>query len=405
MDICTIETNYFCVENQILLKRAMNNFVYQNPVKIIFGKGEIANLSQYLPETAKIMFIYGGGSIKSNGIYDSVIKSLQGFDYVEFGGVEPNPKYETLLKAIELGRKEGVNFLLPVGGGSVIDGTKFIAAALPISNDPWEIIQRKVKIEKAIPIGAVLTIPATGTEMNGNAVISRLSTKEKYAFSSPLVMPQFSILDPEVCYSLPKKQIANGIVDAYMHTIEQYLTYPVNAMVQDSYAESLLKILIELAPKILNDQSNYDYCANFMWTATMALNGLIGCGVPQDFSTHQIGHELTALHGLDHAQTLAIVLPGVMNVKRVNKKDKILQYAEKVWNITSGSDDEKINKAIEKTDLFFQSTGTKTRLSDYGIGEETVDIVAKRFETRGFQPGERQDTTPDEIRAILQDRL
>lgn len=383
----------------------MNNFIFHNPVKIVFGKGEIARLAELLPAGAKIMFTYGGGSIKSNGIYDSVKKSLTGFDCVEFGGIEANPKYETLLKAIELGRKEKVDFLLAVGGGSVLDGTKFIAAALPIENDPWEIIQRKVKVETAVPVGAVLTIPATGSEMNANSVISRLSTQEKYAFNSPHVMPKFSILDPEVCYSLPKKQIANGLVDAYMHTIEQYLTYPVNAMVQDRFAESLLLNLIELAPKILADQQNYDHCANFMWTATMALNGLIACGVPTDFSTHQIGHELTALHGLDHAQTLAIVLPGVMNIKRENKREKIEQYADRVWEITEGTSDERIDEAIACTEAFFQSTGIKTRLSDYGIGEDTIETIANRFAARGFQPGERLDTTPDEIRAILKDRL
>ncbi len=383
----------------------MNNFIFHNPVKIVFGKGEIARLAELLPAGAKIMFTYGGGSIKANGIYDSVKKALTGFEYVEFGGIEANPKYETLLKAVELGKKEKIDFLLAVGGGSVLDGTKFIAAALPIDEDPWGIIQRKVKVETAVPIGAILTIPATGSEMNANSVISRLSTQEKYAFNSPYVMPKFSILDPEVCYSLPKKQIGNGLVDAYMHTVEQYLTYPVSAMVQDRFSESLLLNLVELTPKILADQQNYDHCANFMWTATMALNGLIACGVPTDFSTHQIGHELTALHGLDHAQTLAIVLPGVMNIKRDNKREKIEQYAERIWGITEGSSDERIDEAIARTEAFFQSTGIKTRLSDYGIGEETIETIANRFDVRGFQPGERLDTTPDEIRAILKDRL
>lgn len=383
----------------------MNNFIYQNPVKIIFGKGEVANLAKHLPKDAKIMFTYGGGSIKANGIYDSVKKSLEGFNYVEFGGIEPNPKYETLLKAIELGKAEQVNFLLAVGGGSVLDGTKFIAAALPINNEPWDIILRKVKIEKAVPMGAVLTIPATGSEMNGGAVVSRLSTQEKYAFYSPLVMPQFSILDPEVCYSLPQKQIANGLVDAFVHVVEQYLTYPVHAMVQDQFAESLLRILTEISAKLLANPKDYDLCANFMWSATWALNGAIGVGVPQDFATHQIGHELTALHGLDHAQTLAIILPGVMNVMRENKSEKLVQYADRVWGINTGTTDERIDAAIAKTIEFFESTGLKTRLSDFSITEETINVVASRFEKRNFQPGERQDMTADVIRAVLQDRL
>lgn len=383
----------------------MNNFIFQNPVKIVFGKGEIAKLSTLVPKDAVIMLTYGGGSIKQNGVYDAVKKSLEGFNYIEFGGIEPNPKYETLIKAIELGKSKAVNFLLAVGGGSVLDGTKFIAVALPIENEPWDIIQRKVKIEKAVPFGAVLTIPATGSEMNGGAVISRLSTQEKYAFSSMHTMPQFSILDPEVCYSLPKKQIANGLVDAYVHVVEQYITYPVNAMVQDQFSESLLRILKDIAPHILENQKDYDLCANFMWAATWALNGAIGVGVPQDFATHQIGHELTALHGLDHAQTLAIILPGVMNILREQKAEKLVQYAERVWGVTCGSTDERIDTAISKTIGFFESTGLKTRLSEFGIGEDTIEIVATRFEKRNYQPGERQNMTPDIIRVVLRDRL
>lgn len=383
----------------------MENFIFQNPVKIVFGKGQIAHLSQLIPQEANIMFTYGGGSIKKNGIYEAVKKALQGYNVIEFGGIEANPKYETLLQAIQLGKEKKVNYLLAVGGGSVIDGTKFIAASLPIENDPWDIIQRKVTVEKAIPLGAVLTLPATGSEMNGNSVISKQSTHEKYAFASPLVMPQFSILDPEVCYTLPQKQIANGLVDSYVHVMEQYLTYPANAMVQDKFSESLLKIIIDLAPNILEDQTNYDYCANFMWTATLALNGLIGAGVPQDWATHQIGHELTALHGLDHAQTLAIVLPGVMNQLRESKQEKLEQYGREVWNITIGSVNERIDKIINKTETFFHSTGLKTRLSDFNIGEDTIEQIAQRFQKRKFCPGEHQNITPDIIRAILKDRL
>jgi len=383
----------------------MYNFIFQNPVKIVFGKGEIARLNQLIPQEATIMLTYGGGSIKKNGIYDAVKQALSNFNIIEFGGIESNPKYETLVKAIELGKQKKVNFLLAVGGGSVLDGTKFIAAALPINNDPWDIIQNKVKVETAIPLGVVTTIPATGSEMNERAVISRLSTQEKYAFASPLVMPQFAILDPEVCYSLPQKQLANGLVDSYIHVMEQYLTFPVNAMVQDKFSESLLKIIIEIAPKILEDQTNYDYCANFMWTSTLALNGLIGAGVPQDWASHKIGHELTALHGLDHAQTLAIILPGVMNVMRESKREKLEQYGREVWNITMGSVNERIDKIINKTETFFQSTGLKTHLSDFNIGEDTIEKIADRFQKRGFQPGEHQNITPDLIRTILKDRL
>lgn len=383
----------------------MYNFIYQNPVKIIFGKKEISKLTGLLPKNSKIMITYGGGSIKKNGVYDQVVKALDGYQFVEFGGIEPNPKYETLMNAIELGKKEKVDFLLAVGGGSVIDGTKFIAASIPLEGDPWDILLGKKEVEKAVPFGAILTLPATGSEMNSGAVISRLSTQEKYAFMSPFVMPQFSILDPEVCFSLPKRQVANGIVDAFVHTVEQYLTFPVDAKVQDYFAESLLKTLIETAPEVMKENPTYDDYANFMWTATMALNGLIGCGVPQDWATHGIGHELTAIHGIDHARTLAIVLPGVMNIMRNAKRDKLEQYAYRIWNISAGSSDERINKAIQKTEEFFESVGIKTRLKDYDVDENTIAIITERFKERKALMGEREDISYGIVAQILRDRL
>lgn len=383
----------------------MYNFSYQNPVNIVFGKNEIGKLSELLAKDSKIMITYGGGSIKKNGVYDQVVKALEGYSYIEFGGIEPNPKYETLMNAIALGKKEKVDFLLAVGGGSVIDGTKFIAAAIPMERDPWDIMLGNAEVEKAVPIGTILTLPATGSEMNSGAVISRISTKEKYAFMSPWVMPKFSILDPEVCYSLPKRQVANGIVDAFVHTIEQYLTYPVNAMVQDYFSESLLKTLIEIAPKVMKEQPEYDDCANFMWTATMALNGLIGCGVPQDWATHEIGHELTALHNIDHARTLAIVLPGVMNVMRNAKRDKLEQYAYRIWNISAGSSEERINQAIQKTEDFFESVGINTHLKDYDVNETTIGMISERFKERKTLLGERQDIGYGTVAEILRSRL
>lgn len=383
----------------------MYNFIYQNPVKIIFGKKEISKLTGLLPKNSKIMITYGGGSIKKNGVYDQVVKALDGYQFVEFGGIEPNPKYETLMNAIELGKKEKVDFLLAVGGGSVIDGTKFIAASIPLESDPWDILLGKKEVEKAVPFGAILTLPATGSEMNSGAVISRISTQEKYAFMSPFVMPQFSILDPEVCFSLPKRQVANGIVDAFVHTVEQYLTFPVDAKVQDYFAESLLKTLIETAPEVMEENPTYDDYANFMWTATMALNGLIGCGVPQDWATHGIGHELTAIHGIDHARTLAIVLPGVMNIMRNAKRDKLEQYAYRIWNISAGSSDERINKAIQKTEEFFESVGIKTRLKDYDVDENTIAIITERFKERKALMGEREDISYGIVAQILRDRL
>jgi NADP-dependent alcohol dehydrogenase len=384
----------------------MYNFEYQNPVKIIFGKGEINKVGANIPKGAKILLTYGGGSIFKNGVYDQVKESINGFDVIEFGGIEPNPHYETLMKAVEVAKNENITFLLSVGGGSVLDGTKFIAAAAKFAKgDPWRILSLRAPVLDAIPIGAVLTLPATGSEMNSGAVITRVEYQEKLAFMSPLVMPKFSILDPEVMFTLPDRQIANGAVDAFVHVIEQYLTFPVNSPIQDRFAESILKTLIEEGPKVLANRNDYDAAANLMWSATVALNGLISVGVPQDWATHMIGHELTAYHGIDHARTLAIVLPGVMQIKRAQKKDKILQLGERVWGVTEGSADERIDQTIRKTADFFESVGIPTKLPHYSVGAETIDRICERFTKRGYKIGEKADIGPSEIRLILEDRL
>jgi len=384
----------------------MYNFEYKNPVKIIFGKDTISKVGGEIPSNAKILLTYGGGSIKKNGVYDQVINALKGVELLEFGGIEANPHYETCMRAVELVKNEKVDFLLSVGGGSVLDATKFIAAAaLYQKGDPWDILVKGGKVEDAIPIGAVLTLPATGSEMNGNSVITRVSSLEKMAFSSPKVMPQFSILDPQCVFTLPDRQVANGIVDAFVHVMEQYLTFPVNSPIQDRFAESILTTLIEEGPKALADRKDYDAAANFMWSATMALNGLIGAGVPQDWATHGIGHELTALHGIDHARTLAIVFPGVINIKRESKKEKILQYGKRIWGITEGADDEKIDAAIAKTVEFFESVGLPATLPEYGVQEETVDKIVSRFKKRNYKLGEKSDISYKEVEQILRDRL
>jgi len=387
----------------------MRNFEFYNPVRICFGKGEIAQLSKLVPKGANILLTYGGGSIKKNGVYDQVIVGLKGFKVIEFSGIEANPHYETLMKGVELVKAHKIDFLLAVGGGSVLDGTKFIAAAaLWEGSDPWEILSRRseMHVDKALPIGTVLTLPATGSEMNGNSVVTRWETHDKLAFDSEHVMPKFSILDPEVVFSLPQIQVANGIVDAFIHVMEQYLTFPVNAPIQDRFAESILTTLIEEGPKVLADRASYDAAANFMWAATMALNGLIGAGVPQDWATHTIGHELTAFYGIDHGQTLCIILPGIMKIKRENKKEKILQYGERVWKITEGTADERIDATIQKTVEFFESVGIKTKLADYGVGSEIIAKIVDRFEKRGIKAiGERGDLTTDDIAKILELQL
>lgn len=384
----------------------MYNFEYQNPVKIIFGKGEISKVGKNIPEGSKILLTYGGGSIFRNGVYDQVKSAVNGFEVVEFGGIEPNPHYETLMKAVEVVKRENITFLLSVGGGSVLDGTKFIAAAACFQKgDPWQICTHQLPVEDALPIGAVLTLPATGSEMNGNSVVTRVETTEKLAFMSPKVMPVFSVLDPAVIFSLPPVQVANGIVDAFVHVIEQYLTFPVNSPIQDRFAESILVTLVEEGPKVLANRTDYEAAANFMWSATMALNGLIGVGVPQDWATHMIGHELTAFHGIDHAQTLAIVLPGVMQIKRVQKKDKILQLGERVWGINAGDQEERIDLTIQKITDFFGSVGIASKLPEYGVSADTIDTICERFRKRRFKIGEKANIGPDEIRLILETRL
>lgn len=386
----------------------MYNFEYKNPVKIIFGKGSIPRITNEIPKHSKILMTYGGGSIKNNGVYQQVKGALQGYELLEFGGIEPNPHYETCMKAIELVKNEKVDFLLSVGGGSVLDATKFIAAgALYEGQDPWDFMKYRYEIEVqvALPIGAVLTLPATGSEMNGNTVITRVSTQEKMAFGSPKVMPQFSILDPECVFSLPDRQVANGVADAFVHVIEQYLTFPVNSPLQDRLAEGILLTLIEEGPKVLANRNDYDAAANFMWSATMALNGLIGAGVPQDWGTHMIGHELTAFHGIDHARTLAIVLPGMMHIKRDNKKEKLLQYGERIWNIRQGTEDQRIDQAIGNTVEFFNSLGIPCTLPEYDVPEETISKISERFKTRESKLGENKDIGFKEVESILEDRL
>ncbi|EEQ08274.1 Alcohol dehydrogenase yqhD [Yersinia bercovieri ATCC 43970] len=384
--------------------KIMQNFTLHTPTKVLFGTGQIAQLSKEIPADARILITYGGGSIKQNGVLDQVHNALKGFDFLEFGGIEPNPTYETLMKAVELIRAEKINFLLAVGGGSVLDGTKFIAAAVNYPQDPWHILETTGSdITEALPMGSVLTLPATGSETNSGAVISRRSTGDKQHFFSPHVQPLFAVLDPVVTYSLPPRQVANGVVDAFVHTIEQYLTYPVDAKVQDRFAEGLLLTLIEDGPKALTDPENYNVRANIMWSATMALNGLIGAGVPQDWATHMLGHELTARHGLDHAQTLAVVLPALLVAKKEQKRAKLLQYAERVWGLREGSEEQRIDAAIEATRHFFESMGVATRLSAYKLDGSSIPDLIKKLEEHGMtQLGEHGDITLADSKRIYE---
>jgi NADP-dependent alcohol dehydrogenase len=366
---------------------SMNNFTLHTPTKILFGKGQVAQLREQLPSDARILITYGGGSVVRSGLLEQIRSELAGMTLFEFGGIEPNPTYETLMGAVSLARAERIDFLLAVGGGSVLDGTKFIAAATHYdeARDPWHILETVgSEVRSAIALGSVLTLPATGSEMNMGAVVTRRSTGDKVHFFSPFVMPRFAVLDPVLTYTLPERQVANGVVDAFVHIVEQYLTYPVNAKVQDRFAEGLLLTLIEEGPKALTDPHNYEVRANIMWSATMALNGLIGAGVPQDWATHMLGHELTALHGLDHAQTLAVVLPALLQAKRKQKHAKLLQYAERVWDLRSGSEAERIDDAIAATRDFFERMGVKTRLRDYGLNDLGIDTLIGKLGEHGM---------------------
>lgn len=385
----------------------MNNFSFHNPTKIVFGEGQISAIADLIPANARILLTYGGGSIKKNGVYDQVIKALEGKTFFEFSGIEPNPHYETCEKAIALIKEKNIDFLLAVGGGSVVDATKLIAAGVNFDGEPWDILEKHAPFTSALPIGCILTLPATGTESNGNSVVTKAATQEKLSFGSPLVYPQFAILDPTTTYSLPTRQISNGVVDAFVHIMEQYLTYPVNAKVQDRFAEGLLLTLIEEGPKVLAQPNDYAIRANVMWAATMALNGLIGVGVPQDWATHMIGHELTAMHGLDHAQTLAIVLPSVMNQQREQKRAKLIQYGKRVWNLSSADltkagEDKLIDAAIAATKNFFEQMGVPTTFKGYGLDGSSIPALVDNVIRHNPNPlGEKADITAEVTRKIL----
>lgn len=386
----------------------MLNFDFYNPTHIAFGKGKIEQLDTLTPKNAKVLITYGGGSAKRTGLLDKVKAELAKSDrkVLEFGGIGANPELSVLMGAVEIVRKEKVDFLLAVGGGSVMDGTKFIAIASVADEyigKERELLNfgfTPVPVEGVLPLGTVLTLPATGSEMNCGAVIS--DGEDKLPVFSTYAFPKFSILDPELTYTLPVTQVANGVVDAFVHTVEQYVTYPVEARFQDRTAEGILQTLIEIGKKTVEEPENYDARANLVWCATMALNGLIGAGVPQDWNTHMIGHEITAIFGIDHAKTLAMVQPAVWKVRKEQKKEKLLQYAERVWGITEGDENHRIDAAIAKTEEFFQSLGIKTRLSDHDIGEEGIDRVIQSLDKHGMTAlSETGDVTLDISREIL----
>jgi NADP-dependent alcohol dehydrogenase len=382
----------------------MLNFELYNPTNLVFGKGQIEKLGELVPKGAKILLAYGGGSIFKNGIHEQVMNNLKGHEVVEFSGIEANPHFETLMKAVAIVKEQKIDFILAVGGGSVIDGVKFISAAVNFDGNPIDILQKRILIkENAVPFGTVLTLPATGSEMNSGAVVTIESTKEKLAFGGSAMFPKFSICDPTVIESLPKRQLQNGVVDAYTHVMEQYLTYPHEGYLQDRIAEGILQTLIEIGPEVVENPKDYALASNFMWSCTMALNGLIQKGVPSDWATHMIGHELTAMYGIDHARTLAVIAPSLYKVMFETKKGKLAQYGKRIFNL-EGTEDEIANEAINKTVEFFHKMGMDTKLSDYTKEyDNTADFIVNRFDERGWKGlGERQNITLDKVKAIVE---
>ncbi|MEB8285406.1 iron-containing alcohol dehydrogenase [Aeromonas allosaccharophila] len=379
----------------------MYNFQYANPTRICFGEGQIASLPTLIPPGSRLLVLYGGGSIKQNGVYEQLTRALEGVTWQEFSGIGANPRYELLMEAVALVKRERIDFLLAVGGGSVVDGTKFVAAAACYEgSDPWDICGKQASVHQALPMGCVLTLPATGSENNPTSVVSRGDVK--ISFRSPLVQPQFAVLDPATTYSLPARQTGNGVVDAFIHITEQYLTFPVGGDVQDRLAEGLLQVLVENGPRALAEPANYQVRANLMWAASLALNGLIGCGVPQDWASHAIGHQLTALYGLDHGQSLAVVLPSLLRERASQKQDKLAQFAERVWHSTREDKALRIEEAIIRTEQFFQKMGLGTRLADYGLSESCIPAVCSNLKRVGRTAlGEHQDIDPDRVARIL----
>ena len=385
----------------------MLNFELYNPTNYIFGKNQIEKLSKLVPANSKILLAYGGGSIFKNGIYDQVKSTLSAFEVIEFGGIEPNPRMETLLKAIEIVKSENITFILAVGGGSVIDGVKFISAATNYEGNPIDILKNRTMftdLSRVIPFGTVLTLPATGSEMNSGSVVTIEATQEKLVLGGSALFPKFSICDPNVVASLPKRQLQNGVIDAFTHVMEQYLTFPHDAILQDRIAESILQTLVEIGPNVVENPTDYKLASNFMWCATMALNGLIQKGVPSDWATHMIGHELTALYGIDHARTLAIIAPNLYKVMFETKKYKLAQYGERVFNIQGNSVDEKAQKAIDATISFFSKMGMEAKISDFTENyKETADFIVNRFtERKWLALGEKQNITPEKVREIVE---
>lgn len=382
------------------MEKSIQNFTFQNPTKILFGKKRIEEIDNEIPKDAKVLILYGGGSVKKNGAFERAVLALGGRDWDEFSGIEANPTFETLMKAVHKLREGGFTYLLAIGGGSVIDGTKFVSAASLFEGDPIDLfgwgIGKGLPVQEVVPFGTILTLPATGSEMNSGAVISFVEKNAKVSFRGPKTFPVFSVLEPELTYTLPERQLVNGLLDSFIHVMENYLTYPVGGILQDRYAESILQTLIEIAPRIIDiHHIDYNDRATFMWCATNALNGTINLGVPTDWSSHALGHEITLNHGIDHGRTLSIVLPAMMKVRKNQKWEKLVQYGKRVWGL-DGEENEVVEQAIINTEKFFSSLGAPTRFSDVGLGEEVIPALVEGLKRhKKVALSEHGDVTPE----------
>lgn len=366
----------------------MQNFTYQNPTKLIFGKDQVEQLKVEVPQYGKkVLLVYGGGSIKRSGLYDRVLRVLNeiGAQVFELAGVEPNPRVSTARKGIDLCKREGIEFLLAVGGGSVIDCTKLIAAGTKYNGDAWDFVTGKAEAKTALPFGVVLTLAATGSEMNCGSVITNWETNEKYGWGSPAIFPKFSILDPVNTFTVPKNQTVYGMVDMMVHVCEHYFHLEDNTPLQDRMCEGLLRTVIETAPKLINDLDNYDYRATILYCGTMALNGMLSMGFAGDWATHDLEHAVSAVYDIPHGGGLAILFPNWMKHNLTIKPERFKQFAVRVFDVDpKGKTAEEAGlEGIQKLRDFWTSVGAPSRLADYDIDDSKLELMADKAMANG----------------------
>jgi alcohol dehydrogenase YqhD (iron-dependent ADH family) len=385
----------------------LQNFVFHNPTKLIFGKGTLPSLKEEVPKYGKkVLLVYGGGSIKRNGIYEETMKYLREIDaeVFELPGVEPNPRLSTVHKGVEICKKENIELLLAVGGGSVIDATKAIAVGAKYDGDVWDIITKKAEVKDALPLGTVLTLAATGSEMNSGSVITNWETQEKLGWGSPYSFPKFSILDPTHTFTVPRDQTVYGIVDMMSHALEHYFSLAPNVPYNERMVESLLTTVIETAPKLLEDLQNYEYRETIMFCGTMALNGVINQGMRGDWATHGIEHAVSAVYDIPHGGGLAIIFPNWIRYNLDVTTPKMKQLAIRVFNVDStGKSDRQIaEEGIDRLRQFWNSIGAPSRLADYNIDDSKLELMAeKAVSPAGGSLGRFKELTKRDVLEIL----